>query len=122
MLRSKATTFFIHTAGWLVFLGFPLLFMNRTQDSSSSTYFIILSPWYWLFCATYIVLFYLNSWYLVPQFVFKKRYIIYGAIVLVLLVCVYFLRPFDNLLDHNLRQGPKPKVMVGASSADSLAP
>jgi len=121
MLRSKATTFFIHTAGWLVFLGFPLLFMNRTQDSSSSTYFIILSPWYWLFCATYIVLFYLNAWYLVPQFVFKKRYVIYGGMVLLLLVCVYFLRPFDNLLDHNLRQSPRPKAMLGALPADTLS-
>jgi len=122
MLRSKATNFFIHSAGWLVFLGFPLLFMNRTQDSSSSTYFIILSPWYWLFCATYIVLFYLNAWYLVPQFVFKKKYIGYGIIVLILLVCVYFLRPFDNLLNHNLRQSPKSKAMVGTLAQDSLTP
>lgn len=122
MLRSKATNFFIHTAGWLVFLGFPLLFMNRTQDSSSSTYFIILSPWYWLFCITYMGLFYLNALYLVPQLVFKKRYIRYGIILLVLLVGVYFLRPFDNLLVHNLRQGPKPKAMVGTLAPDSLAP
>src|ERR1700743_2199464 len=110
MLRSKFTNFFIHAAGWLVFLGFPLLFMNRTQDDSSSTYFIILSPYYWLFCLTYIVLFYLNSWYLVPQFVFKKRYLYYGAIVLVLIVCVYFLRPFDNL--RNLRPPTKQPIMM----------
>lgn len=122
MLRSKFTNFFIHAAGWLVFLGFPLLFMNRTQDDSSSTYFIVFSPYYWLFCLTYIVLFYLNAWYLVPQFVFKKRYLYYGVIVLGLIVCVYFLRPFDNLLAHNLRPSPKPKMMLGASPLDSLAP
>ena len=121
MLRSKVTTFFIHLGGWLIFLGFPLLFMNRTQDSASSTYFIILSPYYWLFCLTYMVLFYLNAWYLVPQFVFRKKYVRYGAMVLVLLVCVYFLRPFDNLLGHNLRQGPKPKAIVTSpASPDSM--
>jgi len=31
ILRSRAT-FLIHTIGWMVFLGFPLLFMNRTQQ------------------------------------------------------------------------------------------
>ncbi|MGZ3755085.1 MAG: sensor histidine kinase [Mucilaginibacter sp.] len=125
MFRSRVTTFFIHFAGWLVFLGFPLLFMNRTQDSSSSTYFIILSPYYWLFCLTYMVMFYLNAWYLVPQFVFKKKHIRYGFIVLMLSVCVYFLRPFDNLLGHNLRQGPKPKATASTGlshDSDSLAP
>jgi len=123
MLRSKVTTFFIHLAGWLIFLGFPLLFMNRTQDNAGSTYIIVSSPYYWLFCVTYMVLFYLNAWYLVPQFVFKKKYVSYGATVLVLLICVYFLRPFDNLLGHNLRQGPKPKAAVTMpASPDSLAP
>ena len=122
MLRSKLTTFFIHAAGWLVFLVFPLLFMNRTQDNSSSTYFIVLSPYYWLFCLTYIVLFYLNTWYLVPQFVFKKRYLYYGLIVVVLVVCVYFLRPFDNLVKHNLRPSAKQNIMMGAAPIDTLAP
>jgi len=122
MLRSKLTTFFIHAAGWLVFLVFPLLFMNRTQDNSSSTYFIVLSPYYWLFCLTYMVLFYLNTWYLVPQFVFKKRYLYYGLIVVVLVVCVYFLRPFDNLVKHNLRPSAKQNIMMGAAPIDTLAP
>ncbi|NNU34260.1 hypothetical protein HK413_09065 [Mucilaginibacter sp. S1162] len=63
MYRSKLTGFFIHAAGWLMFPGFPLLFMNRTQDSIGSTYFVILSPYYWLFCLTYIFMFYLNARY-----------------------------------------------------------
>ncbi|MBC7401066.1 MAG: hypothetical protein H7289_14095, partial [Mucilaginibacter sp.] len=109
MHRSKLSGFIIHTAGWLMFLGFPLLFMNRTQDSVSSTYFVISSPYYWLFCLTYIFMFYLNAWYLVPQFVFRKRYFIYGIIVLLLSGSVYYLQPFDNLLRHNLRESPKPK-------------
>src|SRR5882757_8447513 len=110
MFRSRVTAFFIHAAGWLVFLGFPLLFMNRTQESASSTYFVILSPYYWLFCLTYITMFYLNAWYLVPQFVFKKRYFSYGIIVLLLSGCVYYLQPFDNLLGHNLRQSVRLKT------------
>jgi len=102
MQRSRATTIFIHAAGWLVFLGFPLLFMNKTQESSSSSWYVVLSPFYWLFCLTYISLFYLNAWYLVPRLVFRKKYFRYGIIVLVLSGCVYYLQPFDNLLLHNL--------------------
>jgi len=102
MLRSRLTTFFIHATGWLIFLGFPLLFMNKTQENTHNSYFVLLSPFYWLFCLTYIFMFYLNAWYLVPRLVFRKKYFYYGIIVLLLSGCVYFLQPFDNLLGHNL--------------------
>jgi two-component system LytT family sensor kinase len=49
MQRSRATTIFIHAAGWLMFLGFPLLFMNNTQESNGNSLYIVLSPFYWLF-------------------------------------------------------------------------
>jgi len=32
------------------------------------------SPYAWLFFATYIFIFYLNSWYLLPELYFKKRF------------------------------------------------
>lgn len=127
MFRSKATTFFIHAAGWLMFLAFPLLFMNRTQENISSTYFVILSPYYWLFCITYLVMFYLNAWYLIPKLVFKKKYLQYGIILFLLFSCVYYLQPFDNLLGHNLRHDKKPKTAIaqmpgaGLNNSDSGA-
>lgn len=125
MIRSKATTFFIHAAGWLVFLGFPLLFMNRTQQSGAASFAILFSPYYWLFCLTYIFMFYLNAWYLVPKFVFRKRYTWYGFIVLMLSGCVYFLQPFDNLLLHNIK-GNKPAAaaigpQITPAGIDTLA-
>jgi two-component system LytT family sensor kinase len=107
MIRSKFIAFFIHAVGWVIFLGFPLLFMNKTQESIHNSYFILLSPFYWLFCFTYIFMFYLNAWYLVPKLVFRKKYVSYGFIVLMLSGCVYFLQPFDNLLGHNLLKNPK---------------
>jgi hypothetical protein len=126
IVSKKATNIFIHAAGWLVFFGFPLLFMNRTQQSSSSTYNVILSPYYWLFCLTYIFMFYFNAWYLVPRFVFHKKYVVYGLIVLLLSGCVYFLQPFDNLLLHNLLKEKQsttapigPQLMPGADSGNA---
>lgn len=126
IVSKKATNIFIHAAGWLIFFGFPLLFMNRTQQSSSSTYNVILSPYYWLFCLTYIFMFYFNAWYLVPRFVFHKKYVVYGLIVLLLSGCVYFLQPFDNLLLHNLLKEKQsttapigPQLMPGADSGNA---
>jgi hypothetical protein len=124
MLRSKAANIFIHAAGWLVFLGFPLLFMNRTQHGSSNNLLILSSPYYWLFCLTYIFMFYLNAWVLVPRFVFKKKYIRYGIIILLLSGLVYFLQPFDNLLGHNLLKNPNLNNPAGTSimQPDSSSP
>jgi len=38
MLRSKAANIFIHAAGWLVFLGFPLLFMTAHNTAAAIIY------------------------------------------------------------------------------------
>jgi hypothetical protein len=113
IFSKKGTNFFIHAAGWLVFFGFPLLFMNRTQQGSNNIFSIILSPYYWLFCLTYIFVFYFNAWFLVPNLVFRKRYIWYGLIVLLLSGCVYFLQPFDNLLLHNLAKVKRNAPAIG---------
>lgn len=122
MLRSRLTTFFIHATGWLIFLGFPLLFMNKTQENTHNSYFVLLSPFYWLFCLTYIFMFYLNAWYLVPRLVFRKKYFYYGIIVLLLSGCVYFLQPFDNLLGHNLLKNKSlttPQVSAPSMATDN---
>ncbi|SFS97437.1 sensor histidine kinase [Mucilaginibacter polytrichastri] len=125
MFRSKAIKFFIHAAGWLIFLGFPLLFMNKTQETRSNSFIIIQSPFYWLFCLTYIFMFYLNAWYLVPKLVFNKKYISYGIIILLLLGCVYFLQPFDNLLENNLFKNAKfatSQTAMGSPGHDASIP
>ena len=122
MLRSRATNIFIHAAGWLVFLGFPLLFMNRTQHGNSNNYLILGSPYYWLFCLTYIFMFYLNAWVLVPRFVFKKKYIRYGIIILLLSGLVYFLQPFDNLLGHNLLKNSDLNTAAASVAHDGAIP
>ncbi len=100
MQPFKTPTFIIHAAGWLLFLTFPLLFINNEQSGQSSL-LLLASPYYWLFCLTYMVMFYFNSLVLVPKLMFKKRYLIYSAILLVLFGFVYYSQPYDNLLGHN---------------------
>jgi two-component system LytT family sensor kinase len=101
MLRFKAT-YVIHAAGWLLFLIFPLLFLNDGLKGNS-TLVLFESSYYWLFCLTYMVMFYFNLGYLIPHFLLRKKYVIYSLIIVFLLGCVYFLQPFDKLLAHNPR-------------------
>ena len=115
MFRFKLTTFFIHVAGWLLFLIFPLLFMNGGQKGASS-WILVFSSYYWLFCITYLSLFYFNTLFLIPKLFFKKRYIIYSLVLLVLFGCVYFLQPFDKLLEHN------PRLQVQINLPQQLQP
>jgi len=97
MSRFKAFTVIIHIAGWLLFMAFPLVFLNsRGHDTPSWS--LLQKHSYWFFCYIYIFLFYSNAYYFIPQFFLKKRYTIYTIIVLVLLGGVYYLRPFDKLL------------------------
>ncbi|PWS32102.1 sensor histidine kinase [Pedobacter paludis] len=100
MQRFKTPTFIIHAAGWLLFLTFPLLFINNEQSGQSS-FLLLASPYYWLFCLTYMVMFYFNALVLVPKLMFKKRYFIYTAVLLGLFSFVYYSQPYDNLLGHN---------------------
>jgi two-component system LytT family sensor kinase len=106
IVSKKATTIFIHAAGWLVFFGFPLLFMNRTQQSSS--FYILLFYRHITGCFALRIF---SCFTLTPGIWYHALYFIkniwYGLIVLLLSGCVYFLQPFDNLLGHNLLKSKK---------------
>ena len=102
MLRFRAYLIIVHIAGWLLFMALPVLFINAGEQNSVQL--LLSSPFYWLFCATYISLFYLNAYLLVPVLFLTKRYTAYGLIALGLLTGTYFLQPYDHLL----RSGEKP--------------
>lgn len=102
MFRFKLNTLTTHVAGWLLFLLFPLLFLN-SGDKSGQAWLLLTSSFYWLFCVTYLILFYFNVWYLIPQFFLKGRQILYIGCVLILLCGVYFLQPFNKLIVNNPR-------------------
>src|SRR3569833_3259282 len=85
-----------HVAGWLLFMALPLLFLNGGGEDNSV---LLLSlPFYWLFCITYIILFYFNAHLLIPLLFFKKKYLSYSTIVILMLAGIYFLQPYDRLM------------------------
>lgn len=98
MSRFKVFSVVIHIAGWLLFMAFPLVFLNSRGQYDTTIGSFLQKPAYWVFCVTYIALFYCNAYLFIPQFFLTKRYVIYSIICIVLLGCVYILRPFDRLL------------------------
>jgi len=59
MSRFKIYIIAIHVAGWLLFMAFPLLFLNGGGNSNNVS--VVTTFAYWLFCGTYIALF-LYKW------------------------------------------------------------
>src|ERR1700761_5181286 len=114
MLRVKTYLIIVHIAGWLLFMAFPLLFLNGGNEGNHS-FMLLKSPYYWLFCFTYVVLFYINAYFFIPYLFLKKEYFKYALVAIVLLTGIYFLQPYDKLLrhgeHHNIAQfdmGPPP--------------
>jgi len=96
MFRLKAFSVILHIAGWSLFLMLPLLFMENGQGTD---YFNeIYSRPYLQFSLCYILLFYVNSYLLIPKFFLVKEYLYYFLFVVLLFAGVFFLRPFDRLI------------------------
>jgi len=99
MPYSKISDFFIHLFAGLAFLALPLLFMSGQMDNGGMLS-IVTSLGYWIFGLTYIGIFYLNSYWLIPALYFKKKYLFYIVTILILFVVVSYARPFEQLLQH----------------------
>lgn len=96
MFRLKAFSLILHLAAWSLFLMFPLLFMENGRGVIHFTE--IYSIYYLQFCVCYILLFYLNSSFLIPKFFLAKKYLYYFLCVFSLFIGVFFLKPFDQLI------------------------
>lgn len=87
-----------HIAGWILFLSLPILFVGN--QSGGSDFWSILFSWNaLLFFTTYVSIFYLNSYFLIPQLYAKKKWFLYALSLLILLAGVWALRPYDRLIN-----------------------
>ncbi|RZL47206.1 MAG: histidine kinase [Pedobacter sp.] len=99
MVRIKVFSVVLHLAGWLLFMVFPLLFINGNQNQTVLSVLTTLP--YLIFCLCYIVLFYVHTYYFVPELFLKKKYVTYVLSVLLLLLAINMIRPFDQLVGQN---------------------
>ncbi|RZA02422.1 MAG: histidine kinase [Sphingobacteriaceae bacterium] len=99
MSGFKVYKIILHVAAWLLFMALPLLFLNGgPYGSASNSLWVLKDSTYWVFCFTYISLFYINVYFLIPRLLLKRKYLQYSLITLLLFGCVYLLRPFDMLM------------------------
>lgn len=103
-MKTKVATLLAHITGWLVFLYLPLLFISGQNENVSLSSLILSAP-YWLFALSFIAVFYIHSYLLIPLVYQRKNVIVYGLSILLLLVAFYQLRPFDYLISHATRAG-----------------
>lgn len=100
MTRAQLSAIIIHIVAWLLFMSFPILFMNQGKDFQTAI--TAVSSWVYIqFCVFYVVIFYLNGSYLFPKLYFKKKYLVYCLSLLTLLFLTLTLKPFDGLIQKN---------------------
>jgi len=111
MPYSRISDILIHVFAGLAFLALPLLFMSGMPNSGAGA--IVLSVGYWLFCLTYLAIFYLHTYLLIPKLYLQKKYLFYFTAVLALFIVIFFARPFELLLLHQLpNAAPPPPDML----------
>ncbi|MCC9136098.1 sensor histidine kinase [Pontibacter silvestris] len=103
MFRSKAFSVVTHIIGWTLFMCLPVFFLSH-EAGKEQLVLVLSSPAYWKFYGCYIFLFYFHTYLLVPYFFFQKKYVSYAAVILVLFIAVFFLRPFDNLIARSIHR------------------
>src|SRR5687767_8926669 len=92
--------FFIirHLVTVIFFLFFPLTIFR--EEGAELYRLAFPNPFYWLFCISLGLLFYVNYYYFVPKFFRPKKYGIYGIIIFLLFVFFFFLKPFELMVRY----------------------
>ncbi|RAJ88149.1 sensor histidine kinase YesM [Chitinophaga dinghuensis] len=96
MIRLKSSVVLAHLTGWLLLISLPLLFIGGQTDSNRALA-ILFSPEFFVFVITYSALFYFHTNFLFPQLFFKKQYPLYFLSIILLLLMVNLMQPFDHL-------------------------
>jgi two-component system LytT family sensor kinase len=129
MTRSTVSTGIAHIAGWLIFLSLPILFITGLPGNNQLST-IIASPASWMFFLVYIIIFYSNTYFLIPILYQQKKYLLYILSITVIFISIFFLRPFDNMLDilrldsppsNPLQHGPHGPGPKGGPNFDMVS-
>jgi hypothetical protein len=111
MPQNKTAVIFTHILGWLLFQSLPLVFMATGPNVSAHWYDILFAWQYWQFVFFYMMLFYLHQ-YVLLRWALYQRYIWYALLLMIFLLLVVWIRPFDVLISSQMRHWrPPPEIM-----------
>jgi two-component system, LytTR family, sensor kinase len=100
MAKGKFHTIVLHCTGWLVFFSLPFIFIV-SQAMEGNTRSFTGNPINLLSFIIYIAIFYLHTYFLIPRLYFRKKRVLYFLSIVLLFGAVFFLRPFDRLMNQN---------------------
>jgi two-component system LytT family sensor kinase len=103
MSDLKISNLITHLGGWLLFFSLPVIFMSNQQDGGT-LFRILAAPAYWMFCLTFLVLFYLVAEILIPLLYLQGKYLLYFGVLGVLFTGIYFFKPFGRLMEIGHQQ------------------
>ncbi len=99
-----------HITGWLFFQSLPMIFLM--SFSGNTDLLSIISTWqYWMFSMYYVAVFYLHSYLLWPLNFLKNKRWLYFLLLILLVVTVFTIQPFEKFMMHNGRGGPRNEKM-----------
>ncbi|WP_157097957.1 sensor histidine kinase [Niabella ginsenosidivorans] len=90
-----------HVLGWVLGLGLILVFIESGSFGVGRFNRLLFSWPFIAFLFFYGCLFYGNLFILLPRFLVRDKFIIYGIFVLLLSGATFYLKPFDVLLNSN---------------------
>lgn len=104
MKQNTLTPVVAHAAGWIFFFSLVLGFLYNSPEVHSISAVVV--SWSFIaFCIIYLFIFYVNTYLLIPRLYLKRKYVLYFIAIVILLVAIYFIRPFDDLMGHFTRGG-----------------
>ncbi len=122
MNNLKTAKLITQIAGWMLFFSLPVVFMFN-QQGKESIFELLYTPAYWIFCGTYLLLFYLCSMLLIPKLYLKEKYISFFGIILLLFIGIYLLKPFDRLMSENRQSNAnRPDREMQGPPRDDMPP
>lgn len=105
-----------HVIGWLLFFGLLVgFFYNFHPELNLLSFFF--NPAFLYFIAVYLFVYYFNAQLLVPRLYLRKKYLVYALTIVLLLAVIYFIKPFDRLL-NTFNQFPDPEHFRGPRPPD----
>ncbi|MBV7529314.1 sensor histidine kinase [Chitinophaga sp. sic0106] len=96
MIRLKSSVVLAHLTGWLILVCLSLFFISGQADDDRA-WQVLFSPEFFVFIFTYSSLFYFHTNFLFPQLFFRKHHVLYFLSLLLLLLMVNLMQPFDHL-------------------------
>jgi hypothetical protein len=99
-MRTKLFNIISHAAGWIFFSSLLVGFLANSPNSGHILTQLLSFP-FLVFYAVFLFLFYFNMGVLIPRLYLNKKYLLYFSVIVLLLLAVYFIKPFDGLMKLN---------------------